>query len=104
MCVSNKHRKCNQIDDLEVAAESLQKSEKIKTLSEEISQFEGSLVKARSDGENTIRYIDDTSGQIKEESTKLRDNIVNHVNALLENHLSELVQSARNTGKDWPPL
>lgn len=82
-CVCTKHRKCTQVDDIEEAAESLRKSEKIKTLSEEIFQFQGSLVKAKSDGEDTIRYIDDTSDQIKKESTELRDKIVNHVNVLL---------------------
>uniref|UniRef100_K1RH54 Tripartite motif-containing protein 59 n=1 Tax=Magallana gigas TaxID=29159 RepID=K1RH54_MAGGI len=94
-CVCTKHRNCTQVDDIEDAAESLRKSEKIKTLSEEISQFESSLVKAKSDGEDTIRYIDNTSDQIKKESTELRDKIVNHVNALLEDHLSELAQNAK---------
>lgn len=43
----------------------------------------------------TIRYIDDTSDQIKKESTELRDKIVNHTDALLEDHLSELAQSVK---------
>ncbi|XP_065929896.1 uncharacterized protein [Magallana gigas] len=94
-CVCTKHRTCTQVDDIEEAADSLRKSEKIKTLSEEIFQFQGSLVKAKSDGEDTIRYIDDTSDQIKKESTELRDKIVNHVNALLEDHLSELAKNAK---------
>nr|XP_034309469.1 tripartite motif-containing protein 45-like [Crassostrea gigas] len=94
-CVCTKHRTCTQVDDIEEAADSLRKSEKIKTLSEEISQFEGSLVKAKSNGEDTIRYIDDTSDQIKKESTELRDKIMNHVNALLEDHLSELAHTAK---------
>lgn len=94
-CVCTKHRTCTQVDDIEEAADSLRKSEKIKTLSEEIFQFQGSLVKAKSDGEDTIRYIDDTSDQIKKESTELRDKIVNHINALLEDHLSELAKNAK---------
>ncbi|XP_052681557.1 uncharacterized protein LOC128162410 [Crassostrea angulata] len=94
-CVCTKHRKCTQVDDIEEAAENLRKSEKIKKLSKEISQFEGSFTKAKSNGEDTIKYIEDTTDQIKEESTELRDRLVNHVNPLLEDHLSELAQNAK---------
>lgn len=94
-CVCTKHRKCNQIDAIEEAAESLRKSEKIEALSQEISKFEGNLVTAKLETEKTIRYIDDTSDQIREESTELRNKIVKHVDALLEDHLSDLSQNVK---------
>ncbi|XP_052682105.1 RING finger protein 207-like [Crassostrea angulata] len=94
-CVCTKHRKCTQIDGIEEAAENLRKSGKFATLSKEISKYEDTLVKTKSEGEDTIRYIDDTSDQIRKESTEFRDKIVNHVDALLEDHLSELAQNIK---------
>ncbi|XP_065927545.1 E3 ubiquitin-protein ligase TRIM45-like [Magallana gigas] len=94
-CVCTKHRKCNQIDAIEEAAECLRKFEKMEDLSQEISKFEGNLVTAKLETETTIRYIDDTSDKIREESTELRNKIVNHVDALLEDHLSDLAQNVK---------
>lgn len=94
-CVCTKHRKCNQIDAIEEAAKNLQKSKKIEVLSQEISKFEGNLVTAKLKAEINIRYIDDKSDKIREESTELRNKIVNHVDALLEDHLSDLAQNVK---------
>lgn len=94
-CVCTKHRKCNQIDAIEEASESLRKSEKLEALCQEISQFEEKLVTAKSEAEKNIRYVDNKSDQIREESTELRNKIVNHVDALLENHLSDLAQNVK---------
>ncbi|XP_052707666.1 E3 ubiquitin-protein ligase TRIM39-like [Crassostrea angulata] len=94
-CVCTKHRKCNQIDAIEEAAENLRKSEKLEALSQEISKFEGILIKAKLETETTIGYIDDTSDKIREESTDLRNKIVNHVDALLEDHLSDLARNVK---------
>uniref|UniRef100_K1PIX2 Tripartite motif-containing protein 45 n=1 Tax=Magallana gigas TaxID=29159 RepID=K1PIX2_MAGGI len=94
-CAWNKHRKCIQIDGIEDAAENLRKSGKFATLTKEISEYEDTLVKTKSEGEGTIRYIDDTSDQIRKESTELRDKVINHVDALLEDHLSELAQNVK---------
>lgn len=66
-----------------------------KNLSKEIFKYDAALVKDKSEGEETIRYIDNTSDQIRKESTELRDKIVNHIDALLEDHLSELAQSVK---------
>uniref|UniRef100_A0A8W8M992 Tripartite motif-containing protein 45 n=1 Tax=Magallana gigas TaxID=29159 RepID=A0A8W8M992_MAGGI len=94
-CAWNKHRKCTQIDGIEEVAENLRKKGKFATLSKEISEYEDTLVKTKSEGEDTIRYIDDTSDEIRKESTELRNKIVNHVDALLEDHLSELAQNVK---------
>uniref|UniRef100_K1PQH4 Transcription intermediary factor 1-beta n=1 Tax=Magallana gigas TaxID=29159 RepID=K1PQH4_MAGGI len=96
-CVSTTHRKCNQIDDIVEAAENLRKLEKLNFLSKEISKYDETLVKAKSEGRNTVKYIDDTADKIKQESTELRDKIVNHIDALLENLLSELAQSVKQS-------
>ncbi|XP_052682104.1 uncharacterized protein LOC128162766 [Crassostrea angulata] len=94
-CVCTNHRKCNQIGDIEEAAENLRKSEKLETLYQKLSQVEGTLMKAKSQGEDTITYIDDTSDKIKQESSELRDKIVNHIDTLVEDHLSELAHSVK---------
>nr|XP_034310284.1 tripartite motif-containing protein 45-like [Crassostrea gigas] len=95
-CVCTKHRKCTQIDNIEDAAESLRKSEKLEILSQKLSQVEGTLMKAKSQGEDTITYIDDTSDKIREDSTTLRDKIVHHVDFLLENHLSDVTKNIKH--------
>lgn len=94
-CVCKKHRKCTQIDDIAEAAESLRKSAKLQSLSKEISQYDETLVKANSEGQDTVKYLDDTSDKIKQESTELRDKIVNHIDTLVEDHLSELAHSVK---------
>lgn len=95
-CVCTKHRKCTQIDNIEDAVESLRKSEKLEILSQKLSQVEGTLMKAKSQGEDTITYIDDTSDKIREDSTTLRDKIVHHVDFLLENHLSDVTKNIKH--------
>ncbi|XP_052707794.1 uncharacterized protein LOC128183034 [Crassostrea angulata] len=94
-CVCTKHRKCTQVDAIEEAAEGIRKSETLDVLSQEISNFEATLVNAKSETENAIRYIDDTSDKIREHSTELRNKIVKHVDALLEDHLSDLARNVK---------
>lgn len=69
--------------------------EQTEALSQEISQFEVKLVKTKSEQEDSIKFIDNTSDKIREESTELRNKIVKHVDALLQDHLSDLVRNVK---------
>lgn len=69
--------------------------EQTEALSQEISQFEVKLVKTKSEQEDSIKFIDNTSDKIREESTELRNKIVKHVDALPQDHLSDLVRNVK---------
>lgn len=73
--------------------ECLRKSKRMAAFSQEISQFEVKLVKTKPEQEDTIKFIDNTSDKNREESTELRNKIVNRIDALLEDRLSDLVRN-----------
>ena len=81
-CVCTTHRKCNQVDEIEKTAENLIQSRTLEKLGQEILQHKDVLIQAKTEGETTMKYIDETSDRILEESSNVRNKLVRHINAL----------------------
>ena len=94
-CVCTKHRKCNQVDEIEKTAENLIQSGTLKKLAQEILKHNDVLIQAKSEGETTMKQIDETSDKISQESTDLRDKLVRHINDLVEAHLDDLAKKVK---------
>nr|XP_022303843.1 uncharacterized protein LOC111111267 [Crassostrea virginica] len=94
-CVCTKHRKCNQVDDIEKTAENLIQSGTLQKLAQEILKHNDVLIQAKSEGETTMKHIDETSDKISQESTDLRDKLVRHINDLVEAHLDDLAKKVK---------
>nr|XP_022305492.1 transcription intermediary factor 1-beta-like [Crassostrea virginica] len=94
-CVCTKHRKCNQVDEIEKTADNLIQSGTLKKLAQEILKHNDVLLHAKTEGETTMKHIDETSDIIAQESTDLRDKLVRHINGLLEIHLDDLVKKVK---------
>nr|XP_022305491.1 probable E3 ubiquitin-protein ligase MID2 [Crassostrea virginica] len=94
-CVCTKHRKCNQVDEIEKTAETLIQSGTLKKLAQEILKHNDVLIQAKSEGETTMKHIDETSDKISQESTDLRDKLVRHINDLVETHLDDLAKKVK---------
>ncbi|XP_078321498.1 uncharacterized protein LOC111112341 [Crassostrea virginica] len=94
-CVCTKHRKCNQIDEIEKTAENLIQSGTLQKLAQEILKHNDVLIQAKSEGETTMKHIDETSDKISQESTDLRDKLVRHINDLVEAHLDDLAKKVK---------
>ena len=94
-CVCTKHRKCNQVDEIEKTAENLIQSGTLEKLAQEILKHNDVLIQAKSEGETTMKHIDETSDKISQESTDLRDKLVRHINDLVETHLDDLAKKVK---------
>nr|XP_022305477.1 E3 ubiquitin-protein ligase TRIM33-like [Crassostrea virginica] len=94
-CVCTKHRKCNQVDEIEKTAENLIQSGTLKTLAQEILKHNDVIIQAKTEGESTMKHIDETYDKIAQESTDLRDKLVWHINALVEAHLDDLARKVK---------
>nr|XP_022306576.1 uncharacterized protein LOC111112968 isoform X1 [Crassostrea virginica] len=94
-CVCTKHRTCNQVDEIEKTAENLIKAGTLEKLGQEILQCNGVLIQAKTEGEATMKYIDETSDKILKESSDVRDKLVRHINALVETHQDELAKKVK---------
>ncbi|XP_078321921.1 E3 ubiquitin-protein ligase TRIM33-like [Crassostrea virginica] len=94
-CVCTKHRKCNQVDEIEKIADNLIQSGTLKKLAQEILKHNDVLLQAKTEGETTMKHIDETSDNIAQESTDLRDKLVRHINGLLEIHLDDLAKKVK---------
>ncbi|XP_078320303.1 uncharacterized protein LOC144621324 [Crassostrea virginica] len=93
-CVCTNHRKCNRVEEIEKAAEHLIQSGTLQNLTQAILQLKDILLKAKSDGEATMKYIDQSSDKILKESSDVRDKLVRHIHALVETHQDMLTQKA----------
>nr|XP_022305489.1 E3 ubiquitin-protein ligase TRIM33-like [Crassostrea virginica] len=94
-CVCTKHRKCNQVDEIEKTAENLIQSGTLKKLAQEILKHNDVLIQTKTDGETTMKHIDETADKISQESTDLRDKLVRHINGLVETHLDDLAKKVK---------
>ncbi|XP_022304945.2 E3 ubiquitin-protein ligase TRIM33-like [Crassostrea virginica] len=94
-CVCTKHRKCYQVDEIEKTVENLIQSGTLKILAQVIQKHNDVLIQAKTDGETTMRHIDETSDKISQESTDLRDKLVRHINDLVETHLDGLAKKVK---------
>nr|XP_022303186.1 E3 ubiquitin/ISG15 ligase TRIM25-like isoform X2 [Crassostrea virginica] len=94
-CGFTKHRKCNQVDEIEKTAENLIQSGTLKNLAQEIVKHNDVLIQAKAEGETTMKHIDETSDKIAQESTDLRDKLVRHINDLVEAHLNDLAKKVK---------
>nr|XP_022308048.1 E3 ubiquitin-protein ligase Midline-1-like [Crassostrea virginica] len=94
-CVCTNHRKCNQVDEIEKTAENLIQSGTLEKLGQEILQHNDVLLKAKTECETTMKYIDETSDRILEESSDVRNKLVRHINALVEVHHNDLAQKVK---------
>nr|XP_022308051.1 E3 ubiquitin-protein ligase Midline-1-like [Crassostrea virginica] len=94
-CVCTKHRKCNQVDEIEKTAENLIQSGTLEKLGQEILQHNDVLIQAKTEGETTMKYIDETSDRILEESSNVRNKLVRHIDALVEAHHNDLAQKVK---------
>nr|XP_022304945.1 tripartite motif-containing protein 45-like [Crassostrea virginica] len=94
-CVCTKHRKCYQVDEIEKTVENLIQSGTLKILAQVIQKHNDVLIQAKTDGETTMRHIDETSDKISQESTDLRDKLVRHINDLVETHLDDLAKKVK---------
>nr|XP_022306590.1 uncharacterized protein LOC111112976 [Crassostrea virginica] len=94
-CVCTKHRKCNQVDEIEKTAENLIQSGTLEKLGQEILQHNDVFIQAKIEGETTMKYIDETSDRILEESSNVRNKLVRHINALIEAHHNDLAQKVK---------
>nr|XP_022306579.1 protein PML-like [Crassostrea virginica]XP_022306580.1 protein PML-like [Crassostrea virginica] len=94
-CVCTKHRKCNQVDEIEKTAEYLLKAGTLEKLGQDVLQYNDVLTQAKTDGEATMKYIDETSDRILEESSDMRNKLVRHINALIETHHNDLAKKVK---------
>nr|XP_022305478.1 tripartite motif-containing protein 45-like [Crassostrea virginica] len=94
-CVCTKHRKCNQVDEIEKTAENLIQSGTLKQLAQDIQKHNDVLIQAKTGSETTMRHIDETSDKISQESTDLRDKLVQHINDLVDGHLDDLSKKVK---------
>ncbi|XP_022304362.2 uncharacterized protein LOC111111590 [Crassostrea virginica] len=94
-CVCTKHRKCHQVDEIEKRVENLIQSGTLQKLAQEILKHNDVLIQAKSEGETTMKHIDETSDKISQESTDLRDKLVRHINDLVEVHLDDLAKKVK---------
>ncbi|XP_078320301.1 uncharacterized protein LOC111114055 [Crassostrea virginica] len=94
-CLFTQHRKCNQVDGVEKTAEGLLQSDTVDRLGQKLQQYEDCLIQAKTEGEETIKYIDETSDKILEESTELRDKVLKHINNVVETHFTDLVKKVK---------
>ncbi|XP_078320158.1 E3 ubiquitin-protein ligase TRIM45-like [Crassostrea virginica] len=94
-CLFTPHRKCNQVDEVEKTAEGLLQSDTLDRLAKKVQQYEDYLVQAKTEGEETIKYIDETSDKILEESTELRDKVLKHITNVVETHFTDLAKKVK---------
>ena len=94
-CVCTNHRKCIRVDEIEKTAENLIQSQTLEKLGQEILKHNDVLIQAKTEGEATMKYIDETSDRILEESSNVRNKLVRHINALVEAHYNDLAQKVK---------
>ena len=94
-CLFTQHRKCNQVDAVEKTAEGFLQSDKLDRLAHKIQHYEDCLVQAKIEGEETIKYIDETSDKILEESTELRNKVLKHITNVVETHFTDLAKKVK---------
>ena len=87
--------KCNQVDEIEKIADNLIQSGTLKKLAQEILKHNDVLFQAKTEGETTMKHIDETFAITAQESTDLRDKLVRHINDLVETHLDDLVTKVK---------
>lgn len=94
-CVCTEHRKCKQIDTMEETAQNLQQSQDVDSLLQEIEKYNDALTKAKSEGNDNIKVIEDTVDSTTQDCTELKDKIVTHVETLFKKYLSDLASDAK---------
>ena len=94
-CVCTNHRKCNRVDEIDKTAENFIQSGTLEKLDQEILQYNYVLIQAKTEGEATMKYIDETSDRILEESSDIRSKLVRQINALVETHHNDLAQKVK---------
>lgn len=75
-CVCTNHRKCNRVDEIKKTAEHLIQSGTLEKLGQEILQHNDVLIQVKTEGEATMKYIDETSDRILTESSDMRNKLV----------------------------
>ena len=94
-CVCTNHRKCIRVDEIDKTAENLIQSRTLENLGQEILQHNDVLLKAKTEVEATMKYIDETSDRILEESSDVRNKLVRHIDALVQAHHNDLAQKVK---------
>ncbi|XP_062619833.1 uncharacterized protein LOC134281373 [Saccostrea cucullata] len=105
MCVSTEHRKCDSVDTVEIAAQSLRESDKLSCLLTDVLNLEKRLTGSKARQEKNITEIEDCVNNMTENAEKEIKCIMDHLEKLrnnLEQEISEAVKTSKE--KLWKNL
>ncbi|XP_062619406.1 E3 ubiquitin-protein ligase TRIM45-like [Saccostrea cucullata] len=105
MCVSTEHRKCDSVDTVEIAAQSLRESDKLSCLLTDVMNLEKKLTGSKARQEKNISEIEDCVNNMTENAEKEIKCIMDHLEKLrnnLEQEISEAVKTSKE--KLWKNL
>ncbi|XP_062574359.1 uncharacterized protein LOC134236214 [Saccostrea cucullata] len=96
LCITKDHSCCMNLNSLEIVADKLMESKKVKRLQEDVNQLESILEKVIAEEKANMVDIDNVQDKFTEEVSVSKEAIIKNVERLEEKHLNEIA----NVSKD----
>lgn len=94
-CICTEHRGCKQVDSILHEAQTLFKAKKIDSLLMEIEKYEKAVTKLKSERQDNVAELDNSSDTMLQSADELRKKIISHLDAMLEKHKNEISKNLK---------
>lgn len=94
-CICTEHRGCKQVDSILHEAQTLFKAKKIDSLLMEIEKYEKAVTKLKSERQDNVAELDNSSDTMLQSADELRNKIISHLDAMLEKHKNEISKNLK---------
>lgn len=94
-CICTEHRGCKQVDSILHEAQTLFKAKKIDSLLMEIEKYEKAVTKLKSERQDNVAELDNSSDTMLQSADELRNKIVSHLDAMFEKHKNEISKNLK---------
>ena len=97
LCIGTSHRKCNSVDTLDVAAGMIKDSGMMKSLVENMKEYEQKLLEAKRSMEENMDRLDDEADLLTKEIEKMEEDLITHVKRAKDIALEKLAKATKTS-------
>nr|XP_022300881.1 E3 ubiquitin-protein ligase TRIM56-like [Crassostrea virginica] len=97
LCIGTSHRKCNSVDTLDVAAGKIKDSGMMKSLDENMKEYEQKLLKTKRSMEENMDNLDDEADILTKEIEKMEEDLIAHVRKAKGVALEKLAKTTKTS-------
>ncbi|XP_062619403.1 probable E3 ubiquitin-protein ligase MID2 [Saccostrea cucullata] len=99
MCIGTKHKKCENVDSIEVSAASIRENGKLDTMLDEARDIEKKLMEGKNAHDKNTKELEDFADKVTERNEKEFKDIVDHIEKMKNKYLEDVAVAVKK-GKE----